>query len=415
MATTVSPVSTSPGKKAMIPPIILGVLALVSAVEPLSINMYLSGLPQLGRDLDLSQAGAQLTLTFFLAGMAIGQLVTGPLSDARGRRGIFLAGVFLLVVATAASALATHAWVLFVARFIMGFAGGTAVVLARAVAGDLAKGPELARVFSLLMLLGGAAPVIGPIVGGFIVDGVGWRGVFWLLVVLNLITALAVWKFIPETMPAEKRTTGGLKPMAAAIGGLLKDRAYVGFTLGFIFSFSTMFAYVSASPFILQEHYGFSPVQFSLIFAANTTGMFLVALTNAKIVKRFGPLRLAKFGNAVLLAATVFLLAAALLDANRWFILVGLFVVVASMGINFANNSALAISRAGAVTGSASAFMGSGQFIMAGILSPLVGVAAAAGMSQPVAMTAVMVATAIIAALGIHSGAALVRREKEAN
>jgi len=398
-------VSTPSGKKVLIPPLILGVLALVSAVEPLSINMYLSGLPQLGRDLDLSQAGAQLTLTFFLAGMAIGQLVTGPLSDARGRRGIFLTGVFLLVVATAASALATHAWVLFAARFIMGLAGGTAVVLARAVAGDLAKGPELARVFSLLMLIGGAAPVIGPIVGGLVVDSVGWRGVFWLLVVLNLITALAVLRWIPETMPVEKRTSGGLRPLFTAMGGLLKDRAYVGFTLGFIFSFSTMFAYVSASPFILQEHYGFTPVQFALIFAVNTTGMFIVALTNAKIVKKVGPLRLAKVGNTVLLAATVFLLAAALADANRWFILVGLFVVVASMGINFANNSALAISRAGAVTGSASAFMGSGQFIMAGVLSPLVGVAAAAGMSQPVAMTAVMVATAVIAALGIHSGA----------
>lgn len=405
MATTVSPVSTPSSKKVLIPPLILGVLALVSAVEPLSINMYLSGLPQLGRDLDLSQAGAQLTLTFFLAGMAIGQLVTGPLSDARGRRGIFLTGVFLLVVATAASALATHAWVLFAARFIMGLAGGTAVVLARAVAGDLAKGPELARVFSLLMLIGGAAPVIGPIVGGLVVDSVGWRGVFWLLVVLNLITALAVLRWIPETMPVEKRTSGGLQPLFTAMGGLLKDRAYVGFTLGFIFSFSTMFAYVSASPFILQEHYGFTPVQFALIFAVNTTGMFIVALTNAKIVKKVGPLRLAKVGNTVLLAATVFLLAAALADANRWFILVGLFVVVASMGINFANNSALAISRAGAVTGSASAFMGSGQFIMAGVLSPLVGVAAAAGMSQPVAMTAVMVATAVIAALGIHSGA----------
>ena len=405
MATTVSPVSTPSGKKVLIPPLILGVLSLVSAVEPLSINMYLSGLPQLGRDLDLSQAGAQLTLTFFLAGMAIGQLVTGPLSDARGRRGIFLTGVFLLVVATAASALATHAWVLFAARFIMGLAGDTAVLLARAVAGDLAKGPELARVFSLLLLIGGAAPVIGPIVGGLVVDSVGWRGVFWLLVVLNLITALAVLRWIPETMPVEKRTSGGLRPLFTAMGGLLKDRAYVGFTLGFIFSFSTMFAYVSASPFILQEHYGFTPVQFALIFAVNTTGMFIVALTNAKIVKKVGPLRLAKVGNTVLLAATVFLLVAALADANRWFILVGLFVVVASMGINFANNSALAISRAGAVTGSASAFMGSGQFIMAGVLSPLVGVAAAAGMSQPVAMTAVMVATAVIAALGIHSGA----------
>lgn len=410
MTNTTRPAVAS-GPKAVIPPIILGVLALVSAVEPLSINMYLSGLPALGRDLDLSQAGAQLTLTFFLAGMAIGQLVTGPLSDARGRRGLFLAGVVLLVLATAASALATHAWILFASRFVMGLAGGTAVVLARAVAGDLAKGPELARVFSLLMLLGGLAPVIGPVLGGLIVDGVGWRGVFWVLAGLNLLMAAAVWRFIPETLPAGNRSTGGLRPLLAAMGGLLRDRAYVGFTLGFIFSFSTMFAYVSASPFILQEYYGFTPVQFSVIFAVNTTGMFLVALTNARLVRRVGPLPLAKIGNAVLLAAVVYLVVAALLDASRWFILAGLFVVVASMGVNFANNSALAISRAGKVTGSASAFMGSGQFIMAGLLSPLVGLAAAAGMSQPVAMTVVMLVTAVIAAAGVWCGARALGRE----
>ena len=410
MTNTTRPAVAS-GPKAVIPPIILGVLALVSAVEPLSINMYLSGLPALGRDLDLSQAGAQLTLTFFLAGMAIGQLVTGPLSDARGRRGLFLAGVVLLVLATAASALATHAWILFASRFVMGLAGGTAVVLARAVAGDLAKGPELARIFSLLMLLGGLAPVIGPVLGGLIVDGVGWRGVFWVLTGLNLLMAAAVWRFIPETLPAGNRSTGGLRPLLAAMGGLLRDRAYVGFTLGFIFSFSTMFAYVSASPFILQEYYGFTPVQFSVIFAVNTTGMFLVALTNARLVRRVGPLPLAKIGNAVLLAAVVYLVVAALLDASRWFILAGLFVVVASMGVNFANNSALAISRAGKVTGSASAFMGSGQFIMAGLLSPLVGLAAAAGMSQPVAMTVVMLVTAVIAAAGVWGGARALGRE----
>ena len=411
MATTVS---TPPSRKALIPPVILGVLAFISAVEPLSVNMYLSGLPQLGRDLGISQAGAQLTLTFFLAGMAIGQLVTGPLSDARGRRGLFLGGTVLLVLATAASALAPYAWVMFAARFVMGLAAGAAVVLARAVAGDLARGPELARVFSLLMLLGGVAPVMGPVAGGLIVDGVGWRGVFWVLFGLNIIGALLVAKWIPETMPAEKRTTGGMAPLFTAMGGLLRDRAYVGFTLAFIFSFSTMFAYVAASPFILQDHYGFSPVQFAFIFGTNTFGMFLVALTNARIVKKVGPLKLASIGNGVLVGATLFLLAAALLDANRWAILVGLFVVVASMGVNFANNSALAISRAGAVTGSASAFMGSGQFVMAGILSPLVGLAAAAGLSQPVAMTAVMVATALIATAGLYSGAALVRREKAA-
>ena len=394
----------------MVPPLILGVLAVVSAVEPLSINMYLSGLPQLGRDLEISQAGAQLTLTFFLVGMALGQLVTGPLSDARGRRGLFRGGVVLLVVATIASALATQAWMLFFARFLMGVAGGTAVVLARAVAGDLAKGPELARVFSLLQLLSGAAPVIGPIIGGLVVDGVGWRGVFWVLAGLNLLMAVGVWLAIPETLPQEKRSTGGPRHLFAAIGTLLRDRAYVGFTLGFIFSFSTMFAYVSASPFLLQDYYDFTPVQYSIIFAVNTTGMFFVALLNARLVRRFGPLPLAKIGNVVLLGAVLYLVAVSALDASRWFLLVGLFVVVASMGVNFANTSALAISRAGDLTGSASAFMGAGQFIIAGLLSPLVALAAAAGLSQPLSMTAVMLVTALIATAGVWGGARAMKR-----
>jgi MFS transporter, DHA1 family, multidrug resistance protein len=395
----------------VIPPVILGVLALVSAVEPLSINMYLSGLPQLGRDLEISQAGAQLTLTFFLVGMAVGQLVTGPMSDARGRRGLFRGGVALLVIATVASALAPHAWVLFLARFLMGAAGGTAVVLARAVAGDLAKGPELARVFSLLQLLTGAAPVVGPIIGGLVVEGVGWRGVFWVLAALNLVMAIGVWLAIPETLPTKERSSGGPRRLLSSVGLLLRDRAYVGFTMGFIFSFSTMFAYVSASPFLLQDYYGFTPVQYSIIFAVNTTGMFLVALLNARLVRRVGALPLAKIGNIVLLAAVVYLVVVSLLDASRWFLLVGLFVVVASMGVNFANNSALAISRAGALTGSASAFMGAGQFIVAGLLSPLVALAASVGFSPPVSMTVVMLATALLAVAGVWGGAKALKRE----
>ncbi|MHA2789654.1 multidrug effflux MFS transporter [Corynebacterium sp. S7] len=398
----------------LIPPVLLGVLALVSAVEPLSINMYLSGLPQLGADLGMSQAAAQLTVTFFLAGMALGQLITGPTSDARGRRKLFIAGSVVLVIATVASALAPSAWVLLTARFFMGLSAGASVVLARAVAGDLARGPELARVFSLLMLMGGIAPVIGPVAGGLIVDGVGWRGVFWVLAGLNLLATFLIWRFVPETLPPEKRTTGGGQSLRTAIGKLVRDRAYVGFTLGFIFSFTTMFAYVSASPFILQEYYGFTPVQYSLIFTMNTTGMFIVSLINARLVNRIAPLKLSRIGNAVLLGATVYLLIVALLDASRWFIIAGLFVVVASMGINFANNSALAISRAGNATGSASAFMGAGQFAIAGLISPLVGVIASAGVSQPVAMTAVMVATALIATASIGVGARALRRDKTA-
>lgn len=404
--------TTRPGARgagALIPPVILGVLALVSAVEPLSINMYLSGMPQLGEELGVGQAGAQLTLTFFLAGMAGGQLVAGPASDARGRRGIFLTGTLLLVVSAALAALAPQIWVLYLARLLQGVAAGTAVALARAVAADLVHGPELARVFSLLMLLGGVAPVVGPVLGGLVVDATGWRGVFWVLAVVNLIVAVAVHRLVPETLSPEARRSSGLRPLLTAVGRLLRDRAYLGFTAGFVFSFSTMFAYVSASPFILQEYYGFTPVQYSVIFAVNTSGMFITALVNAGLVRRGGPLPLARIGNMVLLVTSVLLLVAAATDLSRWVVLAGLFVIVSSMGVNLANNSALAISRSGGLSGSASAFMGSAQFIMAGLVSPLVGLVATAGVSQPTAMAAVMVGTALIAGIGIHGGARALR------
>lgn len=399
---------------AVIPPIILGVLALVSALEPLSINMYLSGLPQLADDLHIDQAGAQLTVTFFLIGMSLGQLVIGTLSDAIGRRGLFVTGVILVVIASAGAALAPNAAVLFLARFGMGLAAGTAVVLARAVAGDLVQGEELARVFSILMLLGGIAPMIGPVLGGLIVDNVGWRGVFWTLAGLNAVMMVAVIVVIPETLPKEKRTTGGAQPFFSAVGTLLKDRAYVGFAIGYIFSFSTMFTYVSASPFLLQEDYGFTPVQYSIIFAVNTTGMFVTSLTNARLVRQVGPLKLARLGNIIMLAAVIYLVIAAYVGAGRWWILAGLFIMVSSMGLNFGNNSALSISRAGALTGTASAFLGAGQFLIAGILTPAVALLVGWGLVQAQAMSTVMLVVALIATAGVWGASSLMKQDKAA-
>lgn len=407
---TTAPAAATP-IRGLIPPLLLGVLALVSAAEPMPINMYLAGLPQLSDEFDIDQAAAQLTITFFLAGMAIGQLVAGPVSDSRGRRGLFIAGAAGLLLATAAAALAPGIWTLYIARLAQGLAGGTAVVLARAAVVDLVRGPEVARIFSILMLLGGIAPVLGPIIGGLLVEPVGWRGIFWVLVAINAMILAGVVFAVPETLPAERRKDAGFAPMLASARSLFSDGAYVGFAVAFITSFGTTFAYVAASAYVLQEHYGFSPVQYSAIFATNTTGLFIVGLVNARIVRKLGPLRIVKVGNAILLAAVIGLVAATLYDAPAPVTLSLLFITVASMGVNMPNNSALAVSRATGMAGSASAFMGSGQFIVAGLLSPLVGLAAAAGMSQPVAMTAVMLVCAVTATTSLHFAARAARRD----
>ncbi|WIM66843.1 multidrug effflux MFS transporter [Corynebacterium breve] len=385
-----------------IAPVLLVVLAAVSTIAPLTINMYLSGLPQLSRELGVGQTAGQLTLTAFLVGMAVGQIVIGPISDSVGRRKLFVGGAFVLIFATVLAAVAPSIAVMYTARVLQGLAGGTAMVLARAVAGDLVQGKELARIFSLLMVLGGVAPVIGPVIGGIVVDQVGWRGVFWVLAIFNVLVWIGVVRVVPESHPEENRQPLSFATLGRAFTVLFRDRVFLGHSLGFIFSFVTMFAYVSASPYVLQEHYGFTPLQYSMIFATNTTGLFIVALLNARLLKKHTPLFLARIYNVVQFTATIYLVIVALLGLNKWFILVGLFFVVATNGGNMANNSAIAISRAGSLTGTASAIMGSGQFLFGGIVSPIVGVVAAWGISQPVAMTVVMLIACTIATFGIQ-------------
>lgn len=395
-----------------VPPLLMLVLALMAAAAPLSINMYLAGLPQLGEELRVNEAGAQLTLTFFLVGMATGQLVAGPLSDSRGRKKIIVAGAIGMVVMTTLAAVAPSIGVLYAARLFQGLAGGAAVVLARTAVVDMVRGPEVARVFSLLMVIGGLAPVIGPVLGGFIVDPFGWRGIFWLLLGINVVMLLGALFVVPETLPVEERRPASVRVLWNDFRGLVSDRPYLGFTLSYIFSFGTMFAYVSASAYVLQSHYGVSPLQYSLIFATNGLGMFVAGLLNARLVRSIDPLVLARVGNAGLVLGALGLLVTTLADGPLAIVLVLLFLVVTSMGLNMANNSALAMGHSGKAKGLASALLGAGQFAFAGVLSPLVGVAAAIGFSLPVAMASVMVLTSTAAAIALYTAAAAHNRRK---
>ncbi|AKK12076.1 multidrug effflux MFS transporter [Corynebacterium uterequi] len=397
---------------------LLVVLAFVSMVSPLSINMYLSGLPMLVSDFHATQTAGQLTLTAFLVGIGVGQFVVGPLSDSMGRRRLLLLGTAGLVLTAAVAALAGSLWVIYAARVLQGLSAGAAVVLARAIAGDLVRGEGLAKVFSMLMLLGAVAPVLGPIAGGFIVDASGWRTVFWVLSTLAVLMCLAVALVVPESLAPDARRPFALASLREGFAALAADRQFMGYCVGFIFTFSTMFAYVSASPFVLQQTYGFSQIQFSHIFAINTAGMFVLTLVNRVIVGKVGPRVIVRVGNLVQLVATFYLVVVTVADAGRMWTLAGLFVVVATTGINSGNASALAISRAGAlpvnVTGTASAILGAGQFLVAGIISPAVGALGASGVAQPVAMAAVMCAMCATASVGIHFVAAPRRRRRAA-
>src|SRR4051794_32664464 len=318
----------------------------VTALPALSIDAYLPALPSLARDLGTTPAAAQLTLTAVLLGIALGQLIGGPLRDRLGRRLPLLAGLATFVVAAGLCALAPTLPALVALRLLMGLGGGAAVVVARAVVRDRAQGAQAAQMFARLMLVMGVVPVLAPALGAQLLRVTSWRGVFAALVVLGVVLGAVVVRRLPETL--EEPASGGLLGTLRAFRGVLGDRAFVGYALAAALSSGAMFAYVSASPFVLEDVYGLSPATFSVIFATNAAGLISAAQLSARLVGRTGPRRLLLGGLAVTAVAGIWLLVVALTDAPLPLLLVGLFTMLASLGFIGPNATALALQEHGA-------------------------------------------------------------------
>ncbi|MFI5817948.1 multidrug effflux MFS transporter [Streptomyces rishiriensis] len=374
------------------------VLGGLTATPPLSMDLYLPALPEVTRTLHAPAATVQLTLTACLAGMALGQLVVGPMSDRWGRRRPLLAGLAVYVVATALCALAPTVEVLVAFRLLQGLAGAAGIVIARAVVRDLYDGVAMARFFSTLMLISGVAPVVAPLIGAQILRTTDWRGVFALLTVVGLLLAALVWFRLPETLPAEGRHAGGVGEALRSMRRLLSDRRFTGFLLTGGFAFAALFAYISASPFVVQEIYGASPQTFGLLFGANSVGLVVVGQINGKIL--VGRVRLDRVLAAGL--STVTLAATALLlmttgvfgDVGLAPVAAALFVLMSAMGVTLPNAQTLALMRVRHSAGSASALLGTSSFLIGAIATPLVGIA---GERTAVPMAVVQVAAALVA------------------
>ncbi|MFJ8015142.1 Bcr/CflA family multidrug efflux MFS transporter [Streptomyces sp. NPDC096339] len=381
------------------------ILGGLTALPPLSMDMYLPALPEVTTALHSPAATIQLTLTACLAGMALGQLVIGPMSDKWGRRRPLLTGMAVYVLATAICALAPSAELLIAFRLLQGLAGAAAIVIARAVVRDLYDGVEMARFFSTLMLISGVAPIVAPLIGGQVLRFSDWRGVFVVLTAIGIALTLTVWRSLGETLPAERRQTGGVGAALRTMRGLLADRVFAGYTLTGGFAFAVLFSYISASPFVVQEIYGASPQAFSLLFGVNSVGLIAVGQINGKLlVGRVSLDKVLAVGLAIVTAAALSLLlmsTGVFGEVGLVPIAAALFILMSAMGVLLPNTNAQALMRTPHAAGSASALIGTCSFLVGAIASPLVGIAGedTAVPMAVVQLTCVLLATACFTTL----------------
>src|SRR4051794_40832887 len=390
------PTSAVPGPSARLV-LLLGVLV---ALGPFTIDMYLPALPVIAPDLGSTPAAVQLTLTGTLAGVAAGQLVIGPLSDVLGRRRPLVAGVAVHVVASLLCVLAPSVTVLALLRGFQGFGAAAASVIGMAVVRDLFSGRAAATLFSRLMLVIGASPVLAPTVGGEVLRWSTWRGVFAVLALLGTgVLAMAV-RSLPETLPAYRRRDAGGARAVRTYAALLGDRAFAGLALVGGLVMASLFGYVSGSTFVFQDQYGLSQQQFALVFGSGAVALIGATQLTARLLQRWTTRQILVAGLALGTASGVVLVAVTALGLGGLpVLLVLLWLVLAGQGLTFPTIPALAMSRYEATAGSAAALLGAAQCGVAALAAPVVGLLGTDALAMALTLTGGMLAAGCVLAL----------------
>ena len=351
------------------------VLGGLTMFGPLSLDLYLPALPELADDLNASASAAQLSITACLVGLALGQLVAGPLSDRFGRKRPLVVGVLAYLVASVACALAPSVTVLIVLRLIQGLAGAAGIVISRAIARDLYSGSALMIFFSRLLLVAGLAPVLAPVLGGQLSRIMTWRGIFGVLAGFGAVLLLAAWFGLRETLSPERRVVGGFRRTLQGYNTLLHDRFFVGCALSSGLAGATMFAYIAGSTFVLQRIYGMSPQGFSFVFGAISLGMVGAAQGGARLALRWPLTRVLGIGLIINLLGATSLLVTVISGLPLGVLIGALVVMVCAVGLIFPTANALAMADYPDLAGTASSLQGLSQFVFGAVAAPLVGIA----------------------------------------
>lgn len=366
-------------------------LGLLAAFGPLSIDMYLSSLPAIGAELGGGMEGAQLTLAAFFAGMALGQLVHGPLADRLGRRPPLLAGLALYVLASIACALAPGNDALVAARFVQALAGCAGMVISRAVVRDMADTLDPVRMMGRLMLVMGVAPILAPLLGGHLAAWAGWRAIFWCLAAVGATALILCFVALPETLPPERRRRASPGGVLRGYGALLRDRRFMAAALASACGIGGMFAYIAGSPFVFVVLHGVRAEDYGWLFGLAAIGIVGGGQFAGRLSARFGRERVFDAALAGIAAFGALLLLLAMADAPLAAIFAAIFGYVTLMGLVLPLGTVIAVAPFPAMAGSASALLGTLQFTVGAVAGagvsalhdgsalPMAGLIAAAG------------------------------------
>ncbi len=371
-------------------------LGALTALGPLTIDLYLPALPTITDELLTTAASVQLTLTGTLLGLALGQLLIGPLSDRLGRKRPLLAGVAVHVLASLLCMIAPNVAVLGGLRVLQGLGAAAGAVIALAIVRDLYSGRAAATLLSRLILVMGAAPVLAPTLGAWVLAFTSWRGVFAVLALYSLVLLPIAARALPETLPPERRQTSGVLGTLRTYRSLLRDRIFVGLVLVAGLAMSAVMSYVSGASFVFQEQFGLDQQQFGLAFSSGAIWLIIASQLNPVLLRRFEPrqvLLAAIAGGAV--AGLVLVTIASAGIGGLFGVLLPLWLVLFSVGLGLPNAPALALSRHGETAGTAAALLGAVQFGVGALVSPLVGVLG----NDAAAMAAIMASGLVLSLL----------------
>lgn len=395
MTTVVHPGDSLSGRERLVYIIVLGAL---TALGPFTIDLYLPAFPLLETDLHVPTTAIQLTLTGTTVGFAVGQLLVGPWSDKVGRRLPLILATGVHILACAGAALSPDITWLAGFRVLQGFGAAAGGVVAMAMVRDLFGGRPLVRMLSRLALVSGLAPVLAPVIGSQLLAVMPWRGIFWVLAAYGTVVVVAVAVWIVETLPVERRHDAGHSTLRQRYRAVLTDRTFVGVAVVGGMTFSGLFTYLSASPFLFQEIYKFDAQQYGLLFAINSLGIVFGVQASARLTKYVGPQWILAVTTGAMLALALLIVVLNAAGAGLWGILIPLWFFIACCGFSFPCIQVLGLNSHGHEAGTAASVLGAVNFGMAGIISPIVGLF---GVSNAVPMGTVMACTAVISVVAL--------------